>query len=617
MTWIKNYNKTLHDIYIFDGDPVFNRSAPPGVGSSVRPLRLNPSNLLKNPNYNYAFSDIDWSGLEVRDRGFIQYGWDVEYLPNCNSNYGSFCLPNSMYPDAVRQFSDENINNAPIIECYDVGCPEGNFNEVNNYNRWNNGAWAGAVISPEHAIACTHYTGSVAGVNLTKTWRFLGKNGTFYTKTSKARAYAGRSVQSDVPSLIPLGIDMDFTLYKFDEPLTAEEQQQITIYPIVKPETLIPGTKVYLQDPNGKLLISKVESFYTDLLLNLQGEYIATILPGLAYELKETDIPLTISYEDIPQRSPTALLTVGDSGTPALVYLENKTCFLGLLHGGIFAGQQVFREVLAEFIKNDTINSYEIQFIDGGYTPGEGSGNNDGVTNLINNPLKQFPYNSEFASNFDTLTHINVGFFNQSRVYCQELNKIEEMFLNQQSKTIEMISNYFGNRLTNDSTTKAPITLNKTILDLYGSIDDTRVSTITPLYQNQISKNVGNQIVINRGWYFIKAKLKFLVGTIQTENDIKNYDIYKWFYNKNEIIIDPLPNKYGYLNLATFNLKYPENESGETDINDFIKLDFDYLSNNLLILSDIPNSNSTELKPLIFYTDSNGVSYLANGTLIR
>lgn len=572
MAVIKNYNPTLHDIYTFNGTPTLVRTNPPGSNSLVAPTGLNENSIILDSTYN--FPSIDWSGLHVRDRGFISYGW---------------ANPVSTF----TQYNSQGQASRGGEFCYTQGgCSESQWNYIEDYNNWNNGQWALVLVSPQYLLACNHYVGP----NMIAYVQFIGKDGTVYQakRATKVAAFVSQEEFERNPSwyvdCVRLGesTGSDLALFKLDEELTETEQENITVYPLVKLGTIPPNKPFFVQDPNGKCL------------------------PRVFLTAKESNGSIFHSaYPLIDEKIPDQLYRhKGDSGSPALINIQNKTCFLSFLYGGVLYPQTI--NDLITYVKSTS--DYDIELVDGGYLADE--------TSLEpTTPLTEHPYLSRYSTKQSTLNYDFIAFKPTFNLQASELNELQEMFFTQQSKTIEMVHNWFGYKLLDRQLAKGPNNISKQFLDKFTNKDvlSSKWSTLTPIDPNTISVEPNNSIQVNSGWYFLKN---------ESDGDFK-LSAFKWIYLPNNYVFDT-PENGKYATLTTKNttqICVPNSESTDTL---FLRDNtyFSYDSNppcgaNRMVTEidteippssvTLPTSGITISNPIVFYKDSEGKAYLPNG----
>lgn len=556
---IGNYNPTKHDIYLFDGVPTFNFASPPGSNAFVNPTGYNPNNIRFDSKYR--FPSIDLSGLHVRRRGFG----------------GS---PNQWQAKILQT----------ELDCIQTGnCTDQQKTSINDYNKWNNGQYAGVLISPQHVLACNHYVGP----NLTSQFLFIGKDGKFYFKNAtKVAALISDSVYASYPrewyaNCIRIGNeDQDMVLFKLDEPFSAEEQENVKVYSFVDLKTIPPRTIVFHQDPNGKIFTLKV--VFTNNQYNFLEEY-------------QGD-------ENIPKQKD--VLFAGDSGSPRLINLDGETCFLSLTAGGNSLSESN-QQKLIEYVENDI--GYTIPVVNGGYVY-------EPLKNLTPyTPLTETPYLSRYSTKEISLDFDFLGFRPTFSLQASELNELQELFFAQQSKTIEMIHNWFGFRFFSSKSDNGPSNLSPVFLQYFGSscLSD-KWSVLTPINPNMIklvtdSNNETKSIQIDSGWYFLK-------------NTSLDFSAYKWIYLPINYLIPQTAGKYITLKIENKELiplpGYPDdntvflqdninpsnsNEVGATRFATSFKLDV-YPQEH-----ELPSNSDSIEDPIICYNDLSGKTYLPNG----
>lgn len=638
--YLEYYNKNYHDIYTFQSGSIqLDLSNPPGPNSSLGPpTGYNQNSILISQKQLFGFPDIDWSGLHARNREIIQYGWPNNGATN---QFVGFYSSGAYLGD---------VGKTVTLECLTSGCPSGDFSLANNYNAWNNGAFAGVLISPEHVITCRHYsvgTASAALVNFQVTWRFLGKNNQIYTKTSNLRAFSERgrpgNLGADGAVCLPPANDGyfripsvvngdDFAIYKLDEPLTQEEQQQIKIYPIARRGSLPPETKIFVQDPNGKFYILIV--YYHQYSASVSD----VIIDG-GCALREVPEPYIENAKNFAKEicifynsSMSGLLTgeqeqyltkwpfiaVGDSGSPMLVNINGETCFYGLLFGGDSFSPGYQFEWLKDFIKNDTVNSYNLRLLDGGYRPPEPSASSATGSSILS---KKPYYSLNYPEN--TIFH---G-VQTSTVANYTLNTVQEIQIKQRTNTIRHIYEKFGNSLL--STTQQDVKSLGGLHDSFYSTTDLKKSvlekgSVTPFTNSQIGKNTQNQIVIQSGLYYIKGKsnlsfnntFNLLAYNHASNSLITSVDHLFWTNINQSYTITPEKNKYYYIKPITdIRGKVKEDLFFNEDQSCLFTFVTSKIS-NYIEKADIPPAGQTLEGPVIFYTDNNNISYRADGSII-
>lgn len=584
MPYISNYNPVKHDIYTFNGTPTLPRTNPPGPNCLVKPTGLNSNNVILDPKYK--FPEIDWSGLHVRDRGFISYGWNDP-------------------ADTFRQFWPRSTAS---YRCYTQGgCSEQQWSQIQDYNYWNNGLWALVLISPKHLLATDHYVGP----NLEAYVQFIGKDGTVYPlkRAKKVAAFVKEATFNSRLSwytdCVRIGDeDCDLVLFELDEELTETELQNIHVYPIVKPGTIHPNRPIFTQDPNGKI---RIELF----------------LGGSDYKIAIADYPLV--DENIPIIQDGGGFTrrghVGDSGSPALMNINGKTCILTLIDGGLLS--PILVQNLKTYVKAKI--NYDIEIVDGGYVY------SSEPTLPSTTPLTSYPYLSRFSTKESTLNYDFVAFRPNFNLQASELNEIQEIFFTQQSKTIEMVHNWFGNKLIERQLSKGPNNISNVFSDKFTNKDcmSTKWSTVTPVRPDGVHLAPNNTIQADAGWYFLKNEC-------DTEFEFK-LSAFKWVYLPiNYTFTEPESGKYTAL--STINslqqcfletqyfdpiglflqdntyTNYDTNTSPPCGANRMVtQIDTSIVPNTI----PLPTTGATISNPILFYKDADGKAYLPNGYEIK
>lgn len=588
MAVISNYNPTLHDIYLFDQSalvPSLTRSNPPGPRCLTQATGYNPNNLILDSRYN--FPSIDWSGLHVRRRGMMSYGWNNPQ-------------------DAFRQYYSVNPLQYGDYTCYTTGnCNDTQWNNIQyNYNRWNNGQIAFILISPQHMLACDHYIGANTRADV----NFIGKDGTIYPtkQATKVAALVSDNRVNAYPSwyadCIRIGDqDNDYVLFKLDTKLTDEELQNIKVYPLVKPETIRPSTTIFTQDPNGKLLLRKL--LYGSINSYSASEY---------QQNTENTIPIQESVH------------IGDSGSPMLINVNGETAFFGNRNGGEIVQRNNILSLI-EYIRNDI--GYEVRLLDGGYVP---TTINDV---LPSTPLTTYPYLSRYSTKNITLDFNFLGFFPTYQVQASELNELQEIFWIQQSKTIEMMHHWFGFNLLSKQTNIGPINLSNELLNNYSTLSNKSClsnewSALIPINPNQVILAPNSTVQFNAGWYFLKNK---------TDEFDFTFNAYKWIYLPGSLLFNVTNSTITTLTSINLIRTCTWFSSNELDV--FLQ-DNTYFSeaNNfsrpcgasrfatsidisipaqVLTFPANPTNAIPSADPIIFYTDENGKSFLPNGYEIK
>lgn len=298
MGLVHNYNKELHDVYLYEGEGlqnIFSTHIIPEIGE-----RWNIPYKLRATNYNEPifFWDRDLNCSEEFPNncgitGNKIQATPIKFNPNCiaftepingiipdfsgrdapqrgaGRNIGEHPLHNmrGSYGWGINAYSDWiTINNPPKIfksppSLIDTNNPNAGwtweFIERNNgvqfydnilsIHNWNNGHPPWFIISKRHILGCVHFIGyTPIKSRQTFTIRFLGKNNETYYKKIKPRSIENTQ-----------NILSDYVIYEFvddnDRPieLTDEEQVQIKQYKIINPFTIPAGVGLYKVNPNG------------------------------------------------------------------------------------------------------------------------------------------------------------------------------------------------------------------------------------------------------------------------------------------------------------------------------------------------------------------------------
>jgi hypothetical protein len=588
MALISNYNPTLHDIYLFNQSatvPSLTRSNPPGPNSLVSPIGYNPNNLILDSRYN--FPSIDWSGLHVRRRGMMSYGWDN---------------PSNVF----YQYYSRNPLEYGDSTCYTTGnCNDTQWNNIQyNYNHWNNGQIAFILISPQHMLACDHYIGANTKADV----NFIGKDGTIYPtkQATKVAALVSANRFNEYPSwyanCIRIGDqNNDYVLFKLDTKLTDEELQNIKVYPLVKPETIRPSTTIFTQDPNGKLLLRKL--LYGSINSYSASEY---------RQNTENTIPIQESVH------------VGDSGSPMLINVNGETAFFGNRDGGEIVQRNNILSLI-EYIRNDI--GYEVRLLNGGYVPTT-------INDLLpSTPLTTYPYLSRYSTKNITLDFNFLGFKPTYQVQASELNELQEIFWIQQSKTIEMMHHWFGFNLLSKQTNIGPTNLSNELLNNYSTLSNKSClsnewSALIPINPNQVTLAPNSTVQFNAGWYFLKNK---------TDEFDFTFNAYKWIYLPGSLLFNVTNSTITTLTSTNLIRTCTQFSSNELDVflqdntyfsapNDFFRLcganrfatSIDTnIPAQVLSFPANPTNAIPSADPIIFYTDENGKSFLPNGYEIK
>jgi len=363
MAFIIGYNKSIHDIYIYNS-PSGPTIDPSNYSNnvSVQGISYNNSLYLKNPIYGFTF-DVDFSGLHVRTRGAPSYGFDTYSGHTLSGVCVDPITQEIKYPYAVNFFNagypQSNLQNK---ECYyPLGCTASNGSlKASNYNYWNNGQPAFVLISPRHLICTAHFINPAGSFSLV----FLGKNNVRYTKTGTCKIVCdGRSSFTNPIGYTWPSSKVDWAIIELDTELSQVEQENIKIYKFL----------------NGYGLDASIPSFY----VTPQGIPVVQKSIGRSHYFEPEEYPDAaymgrINPENSSPEYTTGFVWVGDSGSPLLSYVPrlDETCFLILISGGggvydTYSGSVnpnpsaslLWFDAIKEYIFNNTANNYEIQIV--------------------------------------------------------------------------------------------------------------------------------------------------------------------------------------------------------------------------------------------------------------
>lgn len=362
MAFILNYNKNIHDLYLYNtAGPTIN---PQNYADNAQnfPISYNTNLYIKDPSYGFTFN-IDFSGMRLKGRGAPSYGFD-QFLDSGGLSSGIKVVNGiTVYPNIFDQFmghpgfqpqADVNLN------CYSIGCPPNNFTKASDYNYWNNGQWNAILISPQHCLVTAHYIGGAGG---RVTLSFLGKNNQIYTKDGTAIIDFRKSVGSlnGPPAGYTWGSSVDYVLCEFDTAFTESEQAQVKVYKFLN-QYLIPNSA-----PRFRVNSQGVVYVLKGSVASQQHYFNRTSTPNAAY----------VGYVDKATQNEVlgALeVWVGDSGTPEFCFVPhlNETCFVESYLGGggiidplgnpnIGSGTRVWFDALKSYIYNET--GHEISLV--------------------------------------------------------------------------------------------------------------------------------------------------------------------------------------------------------------------------------------------------------------
>jgi len=306
MGLIYNYNKSKHDVYLYQDESlqnIFSTFIIPDIGQ----------------RWNIPYRLIDYPGPDGNLYKYPRYLWDRD--PGCTrpdsdvpigcgvtgdknkatpTGYNPYCIAftnpiNGILPDFsgrdaplrgagsnsgehplhnMRQRENEamheitgwpgseipsddvfktNLHFDPSIPGYtwEYGIRDSNvphYKNILNINNWNNGIPGWFVLSKRHVLGCVHFIGYIPIIERRTTEiRLIGKNNETYVKNIKPRAPT-----AGLPNTL-----YDFVIYEFvdefDNPidLTSEEQQQIKQYKLIDSRTIPAGVGLYKVNPSG------------------------------------------------------------------------------------------------------------------------------------------------------------------------------------------------------------------------------------------------------------------------------------------------------------------------------------------------------------------------------
>lgn len=327
MAYIVNYNPYFHDLYKYISGPTID---PENYSNNTQVYGYSYNNNLwiKIPGYSLS-NNVDFSGIDVRPRGAPSYGFDT--WTGASPSGISFVNGVLKYPNAVAERGFLSGYEGNIQTCYYPGCPDKDFTRSSNYNYWNNGAFAKILISPKHFISTLHFAG-YGPKNATV--YFLGKGGTFYTKTA-TKKFDFQTTGSFAGYTWPTGYtwpsSKDWCLFELGTAFTESELNDVKIYKFANLASIPPTLPIYLLSPQSVVTVRKRGNEAID-------EYAksANYLPFYFDPNKVIEVPF-YGYESFSGDTATInYVWDGDSGTPSLVYDENTndTYFLSLLNGG-------------------------------------------------------------------------------------------------------------------------------------------------------------------------------------------------------------------------------------------------------------------------------------------
>ena len=305
MAHVINYNKTIHDLYTYDSEPIIDFAG--STFSWARPIGFNQNLYLKNitayvPNSNLP-TDLDFSGIVARRRGAAFYFTGNEPDVVNFGYFNGFQANSPPFPVSSQVFANNNLGLRQAL--YDDGWCGAYPNILEDYNYWNTGDIPGCLISPMHIVVGGHmidplwngptlgnYFNNIIGSTVDPfiQVRFIGKNNTVYDKTAYLSFWlndivdgecgnAGYDLDYDVDycqnNLNNLGITFgeskDLAILELTEPFTQQELENVKIYKIANQITWPSNLPMFIVTPNGAVLTWKkpltnlafTESYYT------------------------------------------------------------------------------------------------------------------------------------------------------------------------------------------------------------------------------------------------------------------------------------------------------------------------------------------------------------------
>jgi hypothetical protein len=349
MSYIVNYNKNTHDLYLYDADPIIQARNFANCKDEM-PIAYNPNFWLND--ISYGFTALDYSGyaLRIRGAGVKLSGGNLSLEAFNGISGGALGFPTS-----------------PLLNQVNTGIPSGNFTITDSYRFWNNmrapNTFPSILISPQHVIVSGHmYSGYATDAKnnsnndygLTySTLIFLGKDGNTYSKKANLQFYFSNaadidnSAGGDSEGLTIYAIDNvlgtpesieiadndtdydDMALMEFDTPFTQNELEQIKIYKLVNNQgsvSIVPKFKI---NPQGIVTIwSGLDALgsYFD-----ASQYNTTFNDIPFYGYADVDPATGNIVNEFPWNFPVTQNPAwqGDSLSPTFIYHPglNETCF--------------------------------------------------------------------------------------------------------------------------------------------------------------------------------------------------------------------------------------------------------------------------------------------------
>lgn len=402
------YNKNLHDIYTFSGDPVIDPSDFRN-NTYLIPNGYNNNLFINDPAYGLTY--IDFSGVRLRYRGAPNFAWfDNADLSGFTWSGVGFSGGNTVIPNYPLQHfrgyvANPNVFNSPEGNTlYLYGNPLGDFSVASDYKFYNNAEPAAILISPKHVLVSGHEWAGRAqweidsgtgekrvGYNLNPEFKwqdgltylqawFLGKNGQTYGGTAYIKFALGNDFtitngslgfgpfwENNWPSnwLIPNNYlpngykttDVGFTafggplvLFELENQLNEEALNQVKIYKLVNSTTYVSNTPVYQCAPQGFVFVKRQSGIFDE---NGYGTnyFNPNNFPNASYP----------GFKDVfgtgQETINATYVWFGDSGTPYLMYHPalNETCFITFAGDGLgypnFAGNATTGRIAFEAVR--------------------------------------------------------------------------------------------------------------------------------------------------------------------------------------------------------------------------------------------------------------------------
>lgn len=273
MAVLKNYNRQYHDLYEYY-PMVSYQPIVQGLPTKI------------NLNCEAIKAGLDFSGCAVR-----------------NQRYNNRCSP----------------NNFPNIAWDDI-------------NFWNNGYFAGVLITPLHALVCEHYYATVPSQIHTMKW--LGRSGIFHSRA--------------VEKTKPMGNDLRLVEFKEEFPT------DVKVYNKIADIRYIPiGTEMWIQDAQNRIYRVRMARTTTSdgtLTGDPIGWQSKTYLDdGMGYNQG------FFQYGTLPV-NPSVFS--GDSGSPTFILHEGDTVLVGLAYGGTHISPKML-----DSLKYETGNRYPLELV--------------------------------------------------------------------------------------------------------------------------------------------------------------------------------------------------------------------------------------------------------------